>query len=648
MVTCVVKNQPKVENQQDLRTASVQLTNKIGLHARPAIQLTKLAKRFSSQIQIRTGADSPWIDAKSIVQVMAAKAPKGTLLQIAVKGKDAQEALQNLVELIQNNFGEKPANALQISSESGQIASNGLAIGKAVVYRNRVFGDRPKGTVESETRLFRRSIELVQAAFATLIDNAEKDIAEVLEFQLSLLQDRSLIDPAIAAIATGNSAQDAWAQTLNEQVRTFEETDDAYFRGRASDLKDLKQQVLGHIHGETDPLPPLFQDAIVIAEDLSPTDFARLDWQYCKGIALTEGSKNSHVALLARSRGIPMLVDLKAVSAEPDTLIILDANDGQLIVAPDEVTVATYRRRLETEEKKTRAQKKYLKVYPAMPSGERVYVGLNVGSLEDLKGISPDHCDGIGLVRTEFLFHNGLGMPDEETQLRVYKKLIEWAGEKPVIVRTLDAGGDKPVKGLTEKDENNPFLGVRGIRLSLLNEDVFRIQLKALVRASAFGNLKIMLPMVTIPAEFERAKNLLQDILVQMRRKDPTLAAPPLGIMVEVPAVAMCIEDFDADFFSIGSNDLIQYVAACDRGESKIAHLYTGVNRAVFKLIQSTINHGRRTNKQVSLCGDMASQPDFIDALLDMGLRYFSVSPAALAQVKAAIATRKENAVDDK
>jgi phosphotransferase system enzyme I (PtsI) len=397
-----------------------------------------------------------------------------------------------------------------------------------------------------------------------------------------------------------------------------------------------------------DVLPPLLQDAIVIADDLSPSDFARLDFRYCRGIALTKGSVNSHVALLARSRGVPMLVGLKSVAAEPDTMVILNAVEGQLIFSPDQKTVADYRLRIETEEKQAKLQQKYLTVHPAMPSGERVHVGLNVGTLEDLKGVSPDHCDGIGLVRTEFLFNNVLEMPDEEMQFQVYKKLIEWAGDKPVIVRTLDAGGDKPVDGLTEKDESNPFLGVRGIRLSLLNEELFRIQLNALVRASAFGNLKIMLPMITVPQEFERTKNLLQEILVQMRPKDPSLAAPALGIMVEVPAVAMCIEDFDADFFSIGSNDLIQYVTACDRGESKIAHLYTGANRAVFKLIQSTIDHGRRTGKQVSLCGDMASQPDYIDALLDMGLRYFSVPPAALAQVKATIVAHKDKVLSFK
>ncbi len=644
----MVESQSNSDRKKELRVASVRLTNKIGLHARPAIQLTKLAKRFSSQIQIRTSADSPWIDAKSIVQVMAAKAPQGTELEFAANGRDAREALQSLVALIKDNFGEKPADALKLSTEAGHIASRGLAIGNVVFYQTPVFGERPVGTVETETRLFQQSIETAQSALSATIENAEKDIAQVLEFQLSFIQDRSLIDPTLAAIANGTAAHIAWTQSLNEELRRFQKADDAYFRGRASDLIDLKQHVLGHIYGKKEALPRLFQDAIVIAEDLSPSDFARLDRRYCKGIALLKGSINSHVSLLAKSRGIPMLIGLKTVTAKPDTLVILDAVDGQVIVSPDQKTVDNYRRRKLTAEKRANTQQKYLTINPTMPSGERVYVGLNVGTLEDLKQVSPDHCDGIGLVRTEFLFSNGLGMPDEELQFQVYKKLVEWAGQKPVIVRTLDAGGDKPIEGLTETEESNPFLGVRGIRLSLLNEDIFRIQLKALVRASVFGNLKIMLPMVTVPQEFEKAKNLLQEILVQLRRTDPMLSAPPLGIMVEVPAVAMCIEDFKADFFSIGSNDLIQYVTACDRGESKIAHLYTGANRAVFELIKTTIDHGQRTGQQVSLCGDMASQPDYIDVLLDMGLRHFSVSPHALAQIKAAITDSKENSVDKK
>jgi phosphotransferase system enzyme I (PtsI) len=624
-------------------TTSVPLTNKIGLHARPAIQLTKLAKRFSSRIQIRTAADSPWIDAKSIVQVMAAKAPKGTTLDITATGSDARKAGEAIVALIKDNFGEKPARAVDTPSETSRIASRGLAIGKIVFYQPRAFGDRSQGSVDNETDLFHRSIRATRSTLGALIADAAKDIAKVLEFQLSFVQDPTLIDPIVSAIAAGTSAHTAWTQALDKQIRQFENADDPYFQARASDLVDLKQQVLGHIHGETDALSPLSQDTIIVAEDLAPSDFAMLDRRYCRGIALKKGSANSHVALLARSRGIPMLVGLETVETPSDTMAILDAIKGQLIVSPDKKAIAACRQQIETETSQAAAQQKYLTVQPSLPSGERIFVDINLGTLEDLKEVSPDHCHGIGLVRTEFLFDNGQAMPDEETQFQAYKKIVQWAGEKPVIFRTLDAGGDKPITGLTEKGEKNPFLGVRGIRLSLLNEDVFQVQLSALLRASAHGNLKIMLPMVTVPQELTRARALLQEQLARLQRQKTTLTAPPMGIMVEVPAVAMCIDDFDADFFSIGSNDLIQYITACDRGERKIAHLYTGADRAVLTLIKATIDHGRRSGKPVSLCGDMAAQPAYIDALLDMGLRYFSVSPADLARVKAAIMNHGKN-----
>ncbi len=637
------ERQPNADLNENPSTATVTLTNKIGLHARPAIQLTKLAKRFSSQIQIRTASESPWIDAKSIVQVMAAKAPRGTRLEIAANGDDARLALQSLVDLIRDDFGEKPPGTPEFKAESGHVASRGIAIGKAVFFQKRIHDDRPVDTIETESRLLHDSIQSVKTALSALIQKADKDIADVLEFQLALVQDKTLIDPAFAAITGGSSAQSAWVQTIEEQLRHYEESDDAYFQGRSSDLADLKQQVLTHMHGETTALPTLSEDAVIICDDLAPSDFAMLDQRYTKGIALRKGSLNSHVALLARSRGIPMLVGLQSIAVIAESTTILDAIEGRLISAPSPEANSDFQRRMEIETRQIKAQQQYLTAKPTLTSGERIYVQINVGCLDDLKQASANHCDGIGLVRTEFLFTGAPEIPDEDAQFQVYRNLVEWAGNKPVTVRTLDAGGDKPIEGLTEKNESNPFLGVRGIRLSMRNEDIFRSQLKALVRASAFGNLRIMLPMVTIPGELDHAKKLLSEILQQLRGSDPKLERPPLGIMVEVPAVAMCIDDFDADFFSIGSNDLIQYVTACDRGEPKIAHIYRGANRAVFELIKKTIDRGQITGKQVSLCGDMAAQPDYIDALVDLGLRHFSVSPAELARVKATLCARNEN-----
>ncbi len=632
--------QSRTDRRPDRCRVRVALTNKIGLHARPAIQLTKLAKRFSSRVRIKTSADSPWIDAKSIVQVMAAKAPRGTVLEIEGTGDDAGKACRALAELIRGNFGEQ-LSATREMPATGHIASRGLAIGKVVFFHQRRFGKRSGGTAEQERRLFERSVEAAREVLAALRKNTAEDIAEVLEFQLSLVQDRTFINQTAAAIAAGIPADLAWTQTMDEQIRRYETSKDSYFRERSADLVDLKLQVLAHIHGKSKATPDLPPESVVIADDLSPSDFARIDLRNCTAIVLKRGSLNSHVALLARARRIPMLVGLPTVAAEPGTPVIVDALEGRLIQAPDADTLADYRRRMAQEEARAENERKYLPAVPRMPSGDRVSVGINVGTLEDLQLVSPDHCDGIGLVRTEFLFRGGKGLPDEDTQFRVYRQLVQWAGGKPVIIRTLDAGGDKPVTGLTAEDELNPFLGVRGIRLSLLNENVFRVQLRALLRASAFGNLKIMLPMVTVAKELNRARRLLQEELVRLRSDNPDLTAPPLGIMIEVPAAAMCIDDFSADFFSIGSNDLIQYVAACDRGERRLAHLYSGVDRAVFGLIQTTIDHGRRAQKPISLCGDMASQPEYIGALLEMGLRSLSVSPADLARVKARISAGK-------
>jgi phosphotransferase system enzyme I (PtsI) len=631
----MAESQSNSNQQENHCTEAVELTNKIGLHARPAIQLTKMAKRFSSQVRIKTAPESAWIDAKSIVQVMAAKAPRGTRLEIDTTGDDAPAALQALVELVRSNFGEDKTDDLELSAEAGHIASRGIAIGRAVFLGKQEHSEHRTDTIEAESRRLDESIRSVQTALKSLIETADEDIAEVLEFQLALLEDRTWIDPALAAIAEGQSAHSAWVQVIEKQIRQYEASDNAYFRGRISDLADLKQQMLNQLHGGTDALPSLSEDTILITDDLAPSDFAVLDKRYCKGIALKKGSLNSHVALLARSRGIPMLIGLQSTAAKAESKAILDAVEGRLITAPSEEVLTEYRQRLKIEAGETKARKKYLAIQPTLTTGERIYVAINVGSFDDIEQVAPDHCDGIGLVRTEFLFGSSSKLPDDEYQFQAYKKLVEWAGNKPVIFRTLDAGGDKPIEGLTKPSESNPFLGVRGIRLALLNLEVLRTQLSALVRASAFGNLRIMLPMVTIPQELESVKQLLQEILLQQRREDPGLEQPPLGIMVEVPAAAMRIEEFDADFFSIGSNDLAQYVTACDRGEPKIAHLYAGADQAVFELIKRTIDHGRSTGKQVSLCGDMAAQPDYIDALVDLGLRRFSVSPTELARVKA-------------
>lgn len=271
-------------------------------------------------------------------------------------------------------------------------------------------------------------------------------------------------------------------------------------------------------------------------------------------------------------------------------------------------------------------------------SGEPVRVTINVDDPALLDGVEPGHCDGVGLTRTEFLFHGGGGLPDEETQVHVYRRLLDWAGDKPVTVRTLDAGGDKPIPGLTPEGESNPFLGLRGLRLSLARPEVFSVQLRALARAAVRGNLKVMLPMVTRPSEVEAARGLFEQAVEQLRREGTEALVPPLGIMVEVPSAALNVALFPVDFFSIGSNDLVQYVTATGRDCQAVSALHDSLDPAVLELIARVAAHGAKTGIEVSLCGDMAAEEANLPALLDCGLRSLSVSPAAIARTKAAIA----------
>jgi phosphoenolpyruvate-protein phosphotransferase (PTS system enzyme I) len=327
-------------------------------------------------------------------------------------------------------------------------------------------------------------------------------------------------------------------------------------------------------------------------------------------------------------------VDVNHLENGADALI--DGDAGLLIVDPDTGMRAIYCQRRAEQADVRRAVASFSG--PALTAtGEQVRVMINVTGLAELSGLDPGHVDGIGLMRTEFLFQGREKLPSEEEQYQIYKRMVEWAAGKPVTIRTLDAGGDKPIAGLTPPGDINPFLGVRGVRLSLRHLDVFREQLRALARTAVAGNLKVMIPMVTVPEELDRCRALFEQACEELRREGRAAQLPPLGMMVEVPAAALTIEDFNADFFSIGSNDLIQYVAAASRDEPQLADL-ARPSRAVFSLIRRVVDYADRAGRETSLCGDLAGDPEQVAALLDQGLRNFSVAPGALGPVRAAIA----------
>jgi phosphotransferase system enzyme I (PtsI) len=516
----------------------------------------------------------------------------------------------------------------------GRFAAPGIALGPLVRLKPAEQHARQHRSPADEHQALVDSLTASQEDLGALArDAGDADAEAILSFQIALLEDENLAAPAFALISGGEAAHRAWSTAMAAQIATYDEASDAYFRARASDLRDLRDRVLRHLSGETDQIVP--SGVIVAADDMPPSMFLAADWRD-GGLVLRRGSPSSHVAILARSRGVPMIVGVDVDRLENGTDALLDADAGLLIVNPDADLQATYSRRL-AEQSELRQLAASFSGPAFTAGGEPVGVMINVTGLAELEGLDPAEVDGIGLMRTEFLFQGRDKLPGEEEQYQIYRRMVEWAAGRPVTIRTLDAGGDKPIEGLTQAGDINPFLGIRGVRLSLRHLDVFRAQLRALARAATVGNLKVMVPMVTVPEELDRCRVLLEQAVADLRREGREAEMPSLGMMVEVPAAALTIEDFNADFFSIGSNDLIQYVAAASRDEPQLADL-ARPSRAVFGLIGHVVKYADGAGREASLCGDLAGDPEQVAALLDQGLRTFSVAPGALGPVKAAIA----------
>jgi phosphotransferase system enzyme I (PtsI) len=519
----------------------------------------------------------------------------------------------------------------------GRSASPGFAAGPIAVLPSQKTARRTQGDPSAEAADLRAAMEAAAQELKDLMAKVAGEAGQILGFQLALIEDEALSEAAFASIKAGTPADVAWSEALGSEIAHYEGASDEHFRARASDLKDLRDRVLGHLSGNGAAFH-FPAGGILVAEDVSPSLFLSLDWSSGGAILLSEGSPMSHVAILARAKGIPMITGFGALANGAGGEALVDGAAGEAIYHPAVETRRAFElKRSAAEHRETQAQT--LVTRPATTrDGVRIFVHLNIARVSELASIDPDVCDGIGLVRTEFLFEGADRLPGEDAQYEVYRQIVHWAAGRPVTIRTLDAGGDKPIPGFTQAGESNPFLGMRGIRLSLVHRDVFRLQLRALVRAAAHGPLKIMLPMVTVPEELRDARAMLQAEIDAFVREGVAVRRPKLGIMVEVPAVALSLVDFDADFFSIGSNDLTQYATAAGRDIGAVAALADPLHPGVLKMIEAIARHGRQTGIEVSLCGDAGGDPAVLPHLIRAGLRSVSVSPAAVARVKAAIA----------
>jgi phosphotransferase system enzyme I (PtsI) len=519
----------------------------------------------------------------------------------------------------------------------GKTASIGFARGPFIRLDAVPAVRRTSGTPDEETLALRAALASASRQIATLANSVGGEAAQILEFQVALLEDDELLEPIRAAIGEGMPVEIAWSSALDAQISDYNAADDEYLRARSSDLADLRDRVLRALRGEGSEALRVPPGAVVCAEDLPPSRFLEMDWSRGGGLAMLQGSPTSHVAMLARARGIPMVVQLGAVHGRAGTAL-LDGESATLELDPTSAQIGLFEARREAHLRNRAAARAILRRPAAAWGGENVRLLINIQQVEDLEHADAQYADGIGLMRTEFLLGGVAGLPDEDRQFQTYDTVLRWAGRRPVTIRTFDAGGDKPVTGFTPEGEVNPFLGVRGLRLCLTRPDVFEVQLRALARAAVHGNLKVMFPMVTVPEELDAARKLFVGVVGRLQAAGIPAQLPDLGIMVEVPAAALTIDQFRASFFSIGSNDLAQYVTACDRTNGALDKLSDPLHPAILELIRRTVEHGRRASIAVSLCGEMAGDTRCVPALLSCGLRELSVNPSALAQVKQAIA----------
>ncbi|MEC2057569.1 phosphoenolpyruvate--protein phosphotransferase [Peribacillus psychrosaccharolyticus] len=533
---------------------------------------------------------------------------------------------------------------------NGIAASNGIAIAKAYRLIEPELSTS-KRTIEvpaDEQARFRAAIETSKQELESIRDKAEKDLgadkAAIFEAHLLVLSDPELLTPIEDRIKTESiNAEFALKETADMFVMMFEQMDNEYMRERAADIRDVTKRVLAHLLGVQIPNPSMIaEEVIVIAEDLTPSDTAQLNRQFVKGFTTDVGGRTSHSAIMARSMEIPAVVGTKAATAEIQNgdLVIVDGLTGVVHINPTPELVKRYEDKYTAYEAQKAEWAKLVNEPTISVDGKQVELVANIGTPKDITGVIQNGGEGVGLYRTEFLYMGRDQLPTEDEQFEAYKAVLEGLSGKPVVVRTLDIGGDKELPYLNLPKEMNPFLGHRAIRLCLEEQEIFRTQLRALLRASSFGNLKIMFPMIATLGEFRQAKAILEEEKQELLKNGVSVSDHiEVGIMVEIPSTAVMADTFakEVDFFSIGTNDLIQYTMAADRMNEQVSYLYQPYNPAILRLVKMVVDAAHKEGKWAGMCGEMAGDEVAIPLLLGLGLDEFSMSATSILKARSLI-----------
>ncbi|MDR0899883.1 MAG: phosphoenolpyruvate--protein phosphotransferase, partial [Lactobacillaceae bacterium] len=501
---------------------------------------------------------------------------------------------------------------------TGIAASNGIGIAKAYMLVEPDLTIPLDGKITDKTAEVARYNDAVNASKADLekikakaLETLGEENAAVFDAHIEILSDPELHAAVEAQINDDSvNAETAFKNVSDSYIAMFAGMEDnAYMQERAADIKDIAKRVTSHLLGVLLPSPSLIdEEVVVVANDLTPSDTAQLDPKLVKGIVTNMGGRTAHAAILARSLEIPAVVGTKVATEKitEDTMVIVDGSDGDVVIAPNEEEVNKYQAELNAflDEKRLQAELKDAKSVSA--DGKEFVVGANIGSPKDMPAVVDNGSEGIGLYRTEFLFLDSDHLPTEDEQFEAYKTVLQQMGDKVVTVRTMDIGGDKQLTYWKLPQEENPFLGYRAIRISLQQTDIFKTQLRALIRASVYGKLWIMFPMIATLPEFRAAKKIYEETYAELKAEGVAVADDiKVGIMIEVPAAAMLADQFakEVDFFSIGTNDLVQYTMAADRGNDAVSYLYQPYNPSILRLIKNVIDSAHKENKFAAMCG---------------------------------------------
>ena len=682
MKTSQIQDEPAGEAAPDAgpadATADLEVRNAIGLHARPAARFVETARGFDADVRVAkngaTGGRGP-VTARSLTNLVALGARFGDTLVVTASGPQAAEAIDALRALADEGFGDgiatepsaadtpaqaaapatpepaepaEPAEPVEPPAAgavlTGVAASAGVAIGPA--HRLGGPGAGLEAPPERDARGAEEEWRALDGALTAARDAIERDRevvtsragaadAAIFDAHLALLDDDALLEPAHEAIAAGATAERAWYDAAQQVAAVYRSLDEPLLRERATDVLDVGRRVVAALTGAGDEREPA--TGIVVADELTPADAAGLDPERVLAIATARGSTTAHAAILARALGLPAVVGLgPEVLAVPDgTTLLLDGEAGTVIADPPAAVLSDAQDRRERAQQRRAAAREHADKPAVTRDGARVEVFANLGTGSDAARAVQLGAEGVGLLRTEFLFLGRAELPGEEEQAQTLREIAQALDGRPLIVRTLDAGADKPLPALPMPAEENPFLGVRGIRLALARPELLATQFRAILRVAAEHPVKTMLPMVATLGEITAARALLD-----RARADTGIDAPmELGIMVEVPAAALAAARLAAhvDFFSLGTNDLTQYTMAAERGDARLASLLAGPQPAVLRLVAATVAGAAMHGRWVGVCGELAGDPAAAVLLAGLGVTELSMAAALVPEVKVAL-----------